>query len=117
MKPVWTTLGFLSLGLGLVGIVVPLMPTVVFMILAAFCFAKSSDRMFVWLTTHPRLGPPINDWRERGAIAQRAKWIASLSMAAVFLVSVAAGFAAVLLWVQAVVLAVVALFIWTRPEV
>jgi uncharacterized protein len=115
MRPLWAAGGYLSLGLGLIGIVVPLMPTVVFLLLAAFCFARSSDRMFGWLTTHPTLGPPIRDWRERGAIGLREKVLASLSMAVVLALSAVAGLSLGALALQAAVLAAVAVFIWTRP--
>ena len=87
MKLFWFLLGFVSLALGLIGIAIPLLPTVPFMLLAAFCFARSSDRMHEWLLTHRSFGPMIDDWRSRGAISARAKRLASVSIAAVFALS------------------------------
>ena len=65
--------GFASLALGAAGIVLPLLPTVPFMLLAAFCFARSSPRMEAWIVGHPRFGPHIRAWRERGAISPAGK--------------------------------------------
>lgn len=65
--------GLVSVALGAVGAFVPILPTVPFLLLAAFCFARSNP---VWerrLLQHPRWGPPIRDWRERRAISRRAK--------------------------------------------
>jgi len=74
-------MGFLFTGIGAAGLVVPLMPGAPFLILAAACFTRSSPRFEAWLVGHPRLGPPIRLWRERGAIPVYAKWIAAVSMA------------------------------------
>ena len=117
MKPVWFAIGCLSVLLGLIGAALPLLPTVPFLLLAAFCFARSSRRAHDWLVTHPRLGKPIEDWRRGGAIGRRAKWVASASIAAAFGLSLALGVPHWVLGVQAATLACVALFIWTRPDV
>ena len=66
-------LGFLSLLLGGAGIVLPLLPTVPFVILAAFFFAKGSPRLERWLVEHPQFGPHISAWRTRGAISRKGK--------------------------------------------
>lgn len=115
MRIFWGICGCLALLLGVIGIVLPLLPTVPFLLLAAWCFAKSSESLHLWLMNHPTLGPPIHDWQTRGAISQRAKRLASLSMAAVFLVSVMYGLRIEILGVQAATLICVAIFIWTRP--
>ncbi|HRD85926.1 MAG TPA: YbaN family protein, partial [Rubrivivax sp.] len=68
--------GWASLGLGALGAFLPLLPTVPFVILAAFCFARGSARVERWLLDHPRFGPMVRDWRERRAIPRRAKRLA-----------------------------------------
>jgi len=66
-------LGFLCVAVGAVGIVLPLLPTVPFMLLAAFFFARSSPRLEAWIVEHPRFGPHVQAWRERGAISPAGK--------------------------------------------
>ncbi len=115
MRGFWAIAGYAALGLGIVGIALPLLPTVPFMILAAFCFARSSKRMHRWLLNHPVFGEQIRNWEERGAINRRAKWLGSLSIAASFGVALFLGLAPVVLAVQAAILIAVTVFIWTRP--
>ncbi|HUF56404.1 MAG TPA: YbaN family protein [Thermohalobaculum sp.] len=115
MRLIWITAGGAALGLGLLGIALPLLPTVPFLLLAAFCFARGSMRFHDWLVDHPRLGPPIRAWREEGAISPRAKRAALVAMAASLVLSLALGVGPALLALQAAVLACVATFIVTRP--
>ncbi len=116
MRYLWALLGLLCVALGLIGIVLPLLPTVPFMLLAAFFFARSSERLHHWLITHPTFGPPIVDWQERGAIQPRVKWISTVSIAAVYAISLALGLKLWLLLLQAAILSLVLLFIWSRPN-
>jgi hypothetical protein len=70
---IYLSLGFTSVALGAAGIVLPLLPTVPFMLLAAFFFARSSPRLEAWIVDHPRFGPHVRAWRERGAISPAGK--------------------------------------------
>lgn len=115
MRAFWFSAGLLSVATGTVGIFVPLLPTVPLMILAAFCFGKSSPRLHQWLLDHPVHGPHIKDWHARGAIRTGAKRLATVSIAAAFGLSVLLGVRPVILGIQAVVLIAVLIFIWTRP--
>lgn len=74
--------GWLSLLVGGIGILVPLLPTVPFVILAAYCFARGSPRLEQWLLAHPAFGHHIRAWRERGAISRKGKRAALLAFAA-----------------------------------
>lgn len=116
MRIIWAILGLLSMAIGVVGIVLPLVPTVPLMILAAFFFAKSSERLHNWLITHPQFGPSIQDWNEHGAIHPKGKRIATLSIVTVFLISVLLGLRPMILIIQGVTLTAVLIFIWTRPN-
>lgn len=116
MRYIWTIAGLMCVGLALLGIPLPLLPTVPFLLLAAFCFARGSKRLHDWLTTHPRLGPPIEDWNQRGAIHIKAKLLATISVALVFGTSLMFGVPTYVLAIQAVALGLVMVFIWTRPS-
>lgn len=82
MRLIYIILGSAAVLLGVIGIFLPLLPTTPFLLVAAWAFAKSSPRLESWLVTHPRLGRPLRDWRERGAIPARAKVVAVVAMAA-----------------------------------
>lgn len=112
----WRAAGFVALGLGLLGVPLPLLPTTPFLLLSAFCFARSSPRLHAWLIEHPTFGPPIRDWRERGAISRCAKIMAGVAMAATFGAAAFFGAPAWVLVIQAVTLCAVAVFIFTRPN-
>lgn len=114
-RAAFLALGFVALGLGALGAIVPLLPTVPFVILSALCFARSSPALERRLVEHPTLGAHIVAWRERGAISRRGK----VAAAAAFAVS---ALPAVLLvpWPMAVVpLAAICLgsaFVLSRPS-
>ncbi len=116
MRFVWLVGGLLALGCGLVGVVLPLLPTVPFLLLAAFCFARSSERLHNWLLSHKSFGPMIEDWNRNGAIRPSAKKASTVSIALVFGISLAFGVKTTVLAIQAVVLSAVLFFIWTRPN-
>lgn len=116
MRYLWAIFGLISLALGLIGVVLPLLPTVPFILLAAFCFARSSEKLHNWLLSHPNFGPAITDWHSHGAVSRRAKRMATISVLVVFGISLAIGLRWQLLLVQAVTLSCVMLFLWTRPN-
>lgn len=81
MRQLWLAIGHVALLLGVIGVFLPLLPTTPFLLLAAFAYSKGSARFEAWLLAHPRLGPPIRDWRQGRAIRPRAKSLAALAMA------------------------------------
>ncbi|PCD76651.1 YbaN family protein [Pseudothioclava arenosa] len=117
MRIIWLICGLISLGLGIVGAFVPLLPTVPLVLLAAFFFARSSERLHQWLLNHPQFGPAIADWSERGAISKRGKWAATVSILATFAITLFLGIGWKIILIQAAALGAVSLFIWTRPSV
>jgi uncharacterized membrane protein YbaN (DUF454 family) len=78
--------GSISLALGVVGIVVPVLPTTPFLLLAAACYARASDRMYAWLLGQPALGPIIEEWRRSRSlppgVRTRAVVVVALSFGA-----------------------------------
>lgn len=79
-RTLWLAAGLLLVGVGIVGIFVPLLPTTDFMLLALPCFARSSPRLEAWLLNHPRFGPGLRAWRAERAIPRRAKVMACVGM-------------------------------------
>ncbi|MEJ2383124.1 MAG: YbaN family protein [Xanthomonadales bacterium] len=73
-------LGFVFLAIGALGLLLPLLPTTPFILLAAGCFAQSSERMHRWILANRTFGPMVRDWNERRCIRCRVKWIAIASM-------------------------------------
>lgn len=84
MRFLYLALGWLMVAIAIVGIFLPLLPTTPFLLLAAWLFARSSERVEAWLLGHPVLGPPLRDWRQHGAIPRRAKIFACVMIVASF---------------------------------
>ncbi|TDK44438.1 YbaN family protein [Antarcticimicrobium luteum] len=116
MRFLWAGLGLVCVGLAVIGAFLPLLPTVPFLLLATVLFARSSPRLHNWIVSHPQFGPVVEDWARSGAIRPRAKRLATLSIAAVFCLSLLLGVGGTVLAIQAIVLSAVLTFIWTRPN-
>ncbi len=109
--------GWLNVGLGALGLVLPVMPTTVFLLIALWAFSKCSLRFYRWLYAHPLLGRTVRDWHEHRAIPARAKVLALATMTASLAyvtLFVAEGWALPL--ALATVLCAVAGFIVSRPS-
>ncbi|SFP88851.1 hypothetical protein SAMN05216229_10781 [Geopseudomonas sagittaria] len=79
-------IGWISVVLGVIGIFLPVLPTTPFLLLAAACFVRSSRRVYIWLVTHPRLGPWIRDYLDGEGIPLKAKaWAIGLMWASILL--------------------------------
>jgi len=76
----WVTLGSLSLALGLIGIFLPLLPTTPFLLLAAACYCRGSEKMHTWLIEHRLFGKYIKDYEEERGIRKKAKITAIITM-------------------------------------
>ena len=109
-------LALLSLALGVTGIFVPVLPTVPFILLSAWAAARCSPRLLAWLESHTSFGPMLVEWRRGGVVRRRAKWTATVVMAAsaaIMLLVVPTRWVALLaIGCMAGVLA----WLWRRPE-
>src|SRR3989344_3429674 len=76
MSHIWTFCGTVSLLIGIIGILLPLLPTTPFLLLAAYCYARGSPKLFHWLLQHRWLGGYIRDWREGRGIPLKSKVLA-----------------------------------------
>lgn len=113
----WRALAVVAVALGLVGVVVPGLPTVPFLLVAAWAAGRGWPALEQWLLDHPRYGADIRRWRERGAVPRRAKWAASGMMAASAVIMIV--LPTTPLWVKIgvpLMMAAVAAWLWRRPE-
>jgi uncharacterized membrane protein YbaN (DUF454 family) len=112
----WRALALVLVALGILGVFLPGLPTVPFLIAAAWASGRGWPALELWLLEHPRYGGYIRQWRERGAVPRRAKWAAIWMMifsTAVLLVTSAP---AALKVGAPLLMAAVAIWLWRRPE-
>jgi uncharacterized membrane protein YbaN (DUF454 family) len=116
MRRFYLALGYASLVLGIAGIVLPLLPTTPFVILAAWCFARSNPALAKRLYEHPRFGALLTTWRDQRAIPSRAKIYALLTLALSYAVTVWLVRNPYVPFLLAAIMGSVALYIVTRPS-
>src|SRR6185503_12288997 len=80
MKWIYNGVGAICVGLAFLGVFLPLLPTTPFLLLAAFCFSRGSERMHRWLVEHPTMGPIIVDWNQNRVIRPRVKRLATIML-------------------------------------
>ena len=112
----WRALAVVSLLAGVIGVFLPVVPTVPFVLVAAWAGSRGWPALEKWLLEHAVYGPPIRQWRERGAVSRRAKWFATVAMSC----------SAVMIWwfplpawlpaAVCFVMFCVACWLWMRPE-
>lgn len=81
MRLLYRVLGYIAVALGAIGAFLPIMPTVPFLLLAVYFFARSSPELEKRILDHPHWGPQVRDWRERRAISRKSKTVAIVAMA------------------------------------
>ncbi|WP_206674692.1 YbaN family protein [Rheinheimera pleomorphica] len=112
----WRTLAICSLVLGLIGIPLPVLPTVPFILLSAWSAGKGWPALEQRLLAHPKLGPPVLAWRQSGIVPRRAKYLASAMMLLSALLLQLSAVALPLKLLLPCFLLLVALWLWRRPE-
>jgi len=88
MRLAFLTIGILSLALGFLGIFLPLLPTTPFILLSAYCFSKSSPRLYHWLTSNKTFGPIILEWQQHRTLPRKIKKRAVYLIIATFAVTI-----------------------------
>ena len=79
-KALWFATGILSIGVAFIGVIVPGIPWSTPIVIAAYCFARSSDRMHSWLYNHPRFGPFLTGWQSKRIFPTKFKYFMIATM-------------------------------------
>ena len=109
-------LAYTSIALAAIGIVLPLLPTTPFVLLAAWSAGKGSPAFSAWLEKHPTFGPAIENWRGRRAIPVKGKWLACTVLCSSWFVLFATGAATVVLIVTGLMFSGLACYLLTRAS-
>ena len=112
----WLLVAYGSAAVALAAVVVPILPTTPFALLAVFAASRGSDRLHRYLLSHRVLGPLLADWRRDRAVRRRAKQAATASMAVSAVVVVLTAPSLLLAAGIAALLTAVATWLWLRPE-
>ncbi len=117
LRIIYYVIGLLMIVLAIIGAILPIMPTVPFLLVASWCFARSSPRFHNWLHSHKVFGPPIKQWEEQGVISPFVKILAVGGMSVGFCSFLL--IAKPVLWLAicvAIVLIAISVYILTRPS-
>lgn len=112
----WLALAWICVGLASAGVVLPLVPTTPFLLVAAWAAARSSPELHAWIRTHPRFGPLLRDWQEHRALRPRTKAVALLLLAASWLIMMTTVDFPAARIIASVIMLTVAVFLVTRPH-
>ncbi len=117
LKAFLLAFGFLNLILGMVGAMVPVMPSMVFLLVALWCFSKGSERFHTWLYGHRIFGPSLRLWSEHRVIPAKAKFVtlAGIAVSVGILIALTPQ-GSTLLFVYSGINAIAALIIISRPS-
>lgn len=115
-RAAYLVLAWVALLLGVIGIVLPGLPTTPFVLLAAWAAARGSLRLHAWLRAHRVFGPMIRDWQASGAVSRRAKWAATVTMVACAGLMFATAPRVWMAMSGSAVMLVVGTWLWLRPE-
>jgi len=115
-KVLWTIIGFLSLGMAYIGVVTPGIPYSPFVVFAAYCFSKGSERMHKWIYNHKIFGPFLTNWSEKRVFPQKMKYL-MLGMMSLSLILMSIGSVPLRgVIYTAIFMACVAVWAWRYPS-
>jgi len=112
----WWLLAYASLGLGLLGVLLPGLPTVPFILVAAWAAMRGSPRLHAWLLAHRSFGPMIRNWQDHGAVSRRSKVLAIGTMVLCAVILFHFSPRPWIGWTATGIMAVVGTWLWLRPE-
>ena len=115
-KVLWTGLGFLSLGMAYVGVITPGIPYSPFVVFAAYCFSKGSERMHRWIYNHKVFGPFLTNWNEKRVFPQKMKYFMLFMMGTSLCIMVFTGVKPIGIISTAIFMGLVAVWAWRYPS-
>jgi uncharacterized protein len=115
-KIIWNVLGFISLGLAYVGVVTPGMPYSIFVVFAAYCFSKGSERMHKWLYNHKLFGPFLTNWSEKRVFPIKMKYFMLAMMTSSLIIMWFTGVKPIGILSTAIFMLCVATWAWRFPS-
>lgn len=115
-KLFWNILGFLSLGMAYIGIVTPGVPYSIFVVFAAYCFSKGSERMHKWIYNHKIFGPFLTNWGEKRVFPQKMRYLMLGMMTLSLCIMYFTGVKPMGILSTAVFMALVAIWAWRFPN-
>jgi uncharacterized protein len=114
-KLFWNILGFICLGLAYIGIVTPGFPYSIWIVAAAYCFSKGSERMHRWLYNHKIFGPFLTNWNQKRVFPTKMKYFMLGMMSLSLILMWTGGVKPIGIISTAVVMALVAVWAWRFP--
>ncbi len=114
-KILWTSLGFLSLGMAYIGVITPGIPYSPFVVFAAYCFSKGSERMHRWIYNHKLFGPFLTNWGEKRVFPTKMKFFMLGMMSLSLILMFTGGVKPIGIISTAIFMALVAIWAWRFP--
>lgn len=114
-RHLWTALGFISLGMAYIGVVTPGIPWSIFVVFAAYCFAKGSPKMHAWIYGHPKFGPFLTNWTEKKVFPRKLKYLMLVTMSSTLIFLYFTAPLKAVVW-SGGFMALVAVWAWRYPD-
>jgi uncharacterized protein len=115
-KVLWTTIGLLSLGMAYIGVVTPGIPYSPFIVFAAYCFSKGSERMHKWLYNHKLFGPFLTNWGTKRVFPIKMKYFMLAMMSTSLIIMYFTGVKPIGVISTAIFMGFVACWAWRYPS-
>lgn len=115
-KLFWNILGFLSLGLAYIGVITPGLPYSIWVVAAAYCFSKGSERMHRWIYNHKIFGPFLTNWNERRVFPQKMRYLMLGMMSLSLILMYTSGVKPIGIISTAIFMGLVAVWAWRYPS-
>ncbi len=114
-KIFWNCLGFLSLGMAYIGVITPGIPYSPFVVFAAYCFSKGSERMHRWIYNHKLFGPFLTNWNQKRVFPTKMKYFMLAMMTSSLIIMMFSGVKTIGIIYTAIFMACVAVWAWRFP--